>query len=700
MSARIKTDPNTLFQQAISHFQEGNIAEAIDICRLLQKKDPKNPHVLHMLGIAEAQRGNYIESADLLAKSIKIDPNISETHYNLGSVLQKLKRLDEALHSFDRALQLKPDFPEAYCNRGNALLDFKRLDEALHSFDQALQLKPDYPEAYNNRGTVLRGLKRLDEAMQDFERAIQLNPYFVEAHVNRGGVLQDLERFDEALQGYGRAIQLKPDYPETHYNRANTLLQLKRFDEALQSYDRAIQLKPDNEFWLGMWFYVKLCCCDWNNFANNCNIILNGILKNMRTADPFSTLLITDSLDIQKKSAFYWVKDKCSLSNSTIKPIKYPLHNKIRIGYFSADYRDHPVSHLIAEMLEMHDRSKYELYGFSFGPGSNDTWRKRTQKCFDRFFDVRFMSDQDIAMLARDHQIDIAIDLMGFTIDSRPNIFAGRAAPVQVNYLGYPGTMGAEFIDYIVADKTIIPETDRRHYTEKVVYLPDCYMANCRHRDVAQTILTRTELYLPQDGFVFCCFNNTSKITPTMFDSWMRILLQVEESVLWLFENNRWAVDNLRMEAEKRGVNADRLVFAKKLPLIEDHLNRIRHADLFLDTLPYNAHATASDALRMGVPLVTLIGNAFAGRVAASQLKTLDLAELVAHSVDEYEKIAVDLATDRDRLKKIKEKLKANVQTSSLFDSERFTRHIEKAYELMYERYRNDLTLDHIFVEL
>jgi predicted O-linked N-acetylglucosamine transferase (SPINDLY family) len=301
--------------------------------------------------------------------------------------------------------------------------------------------------------------------------------------------------------------------------------------------------------------------------------------------------------------------------------------------------------------------------------------------------------------LARDHQVDIAIDLMGFTGYSRSNIFAGRAAPVQVNYLGYPCTMGVEFIDYIVADKTIIPESDRHHYTEKVVYLPDSYLVNCRNREVSQEILTRADLNLPHDGFVFCCFNHSCKINPTMYDIWMRILQRVDESVLWLSVNNRWAEDNLRMEAEKRGVIADRLVFAKKLPLIEDHLNRIRHADLFLDTLPYNAHSTASDALRMGVPLVTLTGNAFAGRVAASLLKTLDLSELITHSADEYENLAVELATDHERFKMIRDKLRIAVQTSPLFDSLLFTRNIEKAYELMYERYQNDLPSDHIVVE-
>ena len=291
------------------------------------------------------------------------------------------------------------------------------------------------------------------------------------------------------------------------------------------------------------------------------------------------------------------------------------------------------------------------------------------------------------------------VALVSHSITYCSNIFAGRAAPVQVNYLGFPGTMGAEFIDYIIADKTIIPESGRHHYTEKVVYLPDCYQVNCRVRDVSRKIVTKAELHLPQDSFVFCCFNNNNKITPTMFDSWMRILRQVDDSVLWLFESNKWAVDNLRMEAEKRGVNADRLVFAPKLP-VEEHLNRIRHADLFLDTIPCNAHTSASDALRMGVPLITYIGNAFAGRVAASLLKTLDLSELITNSADEYEKIAVDLAINRDRLQGIKEKLNANIQTSPLYDSEQFTRNIEKAYELMYERYRNDLEPDHIVVEI
>jgi predicted O-linked N-acetylglucosamine transferase (SPINDLY family) len=656
-------DPETLYQQAFSLHQSGNIVEAIEIYRHLMKQYPKNPHVLKLLGTAEAQRGNFLESIELLGELLKINPDNPEVYNNRGIALHELKRFEEALQSFDRALQLKPDLPEVHYNRGKALLETKRFDEAVRSFDRAIQLQPDYPEAHNNRGVALLELKCFDEAVRSFDRAIQLKPVYSEVHINRGVAFQ----------------------------------KLKCLDEALQSYYRAIQLNPDNDFWSGKWFNVKLSCCDWENFDKHKNDISNGIINNKKMTSPFLTLYLVDSLDIQKQSARIWVNDTCISSNSSINPEKYPLHDKIRIGYFSADFHNHATLHLMAEMFEKHDRSRYELYGFSFGPESNDPWRQRAQKCFDRFFDVRLKSDQDVAKSARDLQIDIAVDLKGFTEDLRPNIFALRAAPVQANYLGYPGTMGAEFMDYIIADSTIIPESDRRHYTEKVVYLPCCYQVNCRNRDVSQKMLTRGELHLPQDGFVFCCFNNNIKITPTMFDSWMRILQQVDDSVLWLFKSNRWAVDNLRMEAEKRGVTAQRLVFAENLP-VEEHLNRIRHADLFLDTLPYNAHTTASDALRMGVLLVTLTGNAFAGRVAASLLNTLDLGELIAHSAEEYEKIAIDLAVNRDRLQGIKDKLNANVQTSSLFDSERFTRHIEKAYELMYERYRNGLVPDHIVV--
>jgi predicted O-linked N-acetylglucosamine transferase (SPINDLY family) len=649
-------------------------------------------------GTALKELKRFEESLQSFDHAIQLNPDYPEAYYNRGLALQELKRIDEALQSYEHAIQLKPGYPEAYNNRGIALVALKHFKEALLSFYSAIQLKPEYPEACINRGIAFQELNRLEEALHSYEHAIQLKSDDPEAFINQGIALIKLKLFDEALLSYDHAIQLRPDDPEAHVNRGVALQELKRLDEAVQSYTRAIQLKPASGYWPGNCFYVKLGCCDWENFDEDRNELLNGIINNTKVSTPFVAIFLTDSLEIHNRAAKIYLKDKCFPNEPTLKLPKYPLHEKIRIGYFSANFHDHAVLHLIAEMFEKHDRSRYELYGFSFGPDSDDPWRIRSQKCFDHFFDVRFMSDQDVAEFARKLQIDIAVDLMGFTADLRPNIFARRAAPIQVNYLGYPGTLGADFIDYIVADKTIIPESDRHHYTEKVVYLPNSYLVNCRNRDVSQKMLTKGELYLPHDGFVYCCFNNSHKFTPEMFDVWMRILNQVDKSVLWLFENNIWAEKNLRMEAEKRGVDANRLVFAQKVPRVEDHLNRIRHADLFLDTLPYNAHTTACDSLRMGVPLVTCKGNAFAGRVAASLLKTLDLEELITHSADEYEKTAVDLAINRNRFEKIREKLNTTILTSPLFDSEMFTRHMEKAYEMMYERYQNDFAPGHFAV--
>jgi predicted O-linked N-acetylglucosamine transferase (SPINDLY family) len=679
--------------QALKRF--GEAVESYDRAIHL-KSDYQEAH--YNRGNALKELKYYDEALRSYDRSIQLMSDHLGSHYNRGIALQELKRLEEALQAYDRAIQLKPDYSEVHNNRGTALQELKHFDEAVQSYDRAIQLKPDYSEAHFNKAIPLKELKRFEEALLSCDRCIRLNPDYPEAHFNRGIALGKLKRSQEALQSFDQAINLNPDHPEAHFYRGAALRDLKRLDEAEQSCHRAIQLKPDNNFWLGHWFYTKLDCCDWNNYDGHKSMIVNGIAGNKTVAPPFLTLLLTDSPEIQIQSAKIWINDIRPSSGFPDRPVKNPRHDKIRIGYFSADFRDHPVLYLIAEMFEMHDRSRFELYGFSFGPETPDQWRIRSKGCFDQFFDVRSKSDQEIIQLARNLQLDISVDLMGFTTDSRPNIFAGRAAPVQVNYLGYPGTMGAEFIDYIVADNTLIPASDQQYFTEKVVYLPGCFQANCRARDVSQKNFTRADLNLPRDGFVFCCFNNNNKFTPAQFDSWLRILKQVEKSVLWLYVGNTWAADNLRMEAAKRGVHAERLVFATRSP-VEEYLSWIRQADLFLDTLPFNAGATASDALRVGVPLVTLIGNAIAGRYAASLLKTLDLEELITHSADEYENLAVELATDRDRLRRIREKLQINVQTSPLFDSERFTRNLERAYRLMYERYQDDLPPDHIVVE-
>jgi predicted O-linked N-acetylglucosamine transferase (SPINDLY family) len=419
---------------------------------------------------------------------------------------------------------------------------------------------------------------------------------------------------------------------------------------------------------------------------------------------PFPLLAYIDDPVLHKLAAEIWTRTKCPSSHTLGAIQARSKKTKIRIGYYSADYRNHPVTHLMAGIFELHDKSRFELTAFSFGPDSNDGMRQRVSAAFDRFIDAREMSDSAVARLSRELEIDIAIDLAGFTQNSRTGILAERCAPVQVNYLGYPGTMGAPYVDYIIADKRVVPEASQAFYSEKIAYLPDSYLPTSHQADDVNwqdsgSVYTRAAFGLPDSGFVFCCFNNNYKITPTIFDCWMRLLERVEGSVLWLFEDNPVAAGNLRREAERRGMDKQRLAFAKRVPRLSEHLARYRFADLFLDTLPYNAHTTASDALWAGLPVLTCMGQSFASRVAGGLLKAIELPELVTHTQEEYENRAIELATNPGKLAAIKQKLQANRLTTPLFDSKAFTHNLEAVYTAMYERYHAGLPPEHIEVQ-
>ena len=664
-------------------------------------------------------------------KAIVLKPGYAVAYNNRGGTLRNLKRHEEALASYDKAIALKPDYAEAYNNRGAALRDLKRHDEALASYDKAIALMPDYAEAYNNCGIALRDLKRDDEGLASYDKAIALKPDYADAHYNRGNALSDLKRHAEALASYDKAIVLKPDYPNAHYNRGNALSALKRHEEAISSYDKAIALKselaeayynrgnalnelkrhedalvsydkaialkPDFEFLLGDLIHTKMKICDWNNLERQIAQLVYKIDCAKKVSVPFQVLAATNSPKLQKKAAEIYTLAKYPLNNALPKIAKRQTRNKIRIGYFSSDFRVHPVACLIAELFERHNRSQFETTAFSFGPYTGDDMRRRLEAAFDKFIDIRTQLDRDVALLARKLEIDIAIDLGGHTKDNRTNIFSMRAAPVQVNYLGFPGTMGAEYIDYLIADPALIPASNQEYFSEKMVYLPNSYQPNDRKRRIADKTLTRADVGLPEDAFVFCCFNNNYKITPEVFDGWMRILKQIDGSVLWLLEDNAKAASNLRKEGESRGVHPERLIFAKRMPSPE-HLARHRLADLLLDTHPYNAHTTASDALWAGLPVLTRIGETFAGRVAASLLNAIGLPELITTTPQAYEALAIELGTNPEKLAAIKRKLADNRPTTPLFDTQRFAKHIEAAYTAMYERYQADLPPDHIYV--
>ena len=629
-------------------------------------------------------------------RAIALNPNNADAHNNRGITLSELRRFDEALAGYDRALALNPNYAEACNNRGDALKELKRHGEAIASFDQAIRLKPDFAEAYNNRGNALNELNRRDAALASYDQAIALNPDFADAYNNRGGTLKELKRLDEAVASYDQAIALNPGLAAAYSNRGYALKELKRLDEAIASYDRALSIEPDSAGLEGMRLHTKMHICDWSNFDAECAHLASSLENMKASTQPWVLVGLPSSAGEQLQCARLWVAEKFPPSRQTIWQGEKYRHDKIRIGYVSADFHQHATSYLMAGMFECHDKSGFEVTAISIGPQDNSEMRQRLKNSFAAFVDAATLNDDEIASLIKEREIDLLIDLKGFTQDARTGVFARRPAPVQVNYLGYPGTMGADYIDYIIADRTVISGEARKFYSEKLVILPNCYQVNDRNRVISDKAFRRSDFGLPSQGFVFCCFNNNYKIIPRLFESWMRILKQIEGSVLWLLHDNASAARNLRAEAVARGVSPDRLVFAERLPLPE-HLARHQLADLFLDTLPCNAHTTASDALWAGLPVLTCLGETFAGRVAASLLSAIGLPELVT-TEDAYEDMAIDLARHPEKLTLIKRTLAANRLTAPLFDTARFTGHIEAAYTAMHERHQAGLPPDHIVV--
>jgi predicted O-linked N-acetylglucosamine transferase (SPINDLY family) len=647
--------------------------------------------VLNCQGRLDASLASY-------ARAIAIKPEFAAAHFNRGVVLYALKQLEAALASYDQAIALNPGHAEAHCNRGIVLEDLDRLEAALASFDSALAVSADLGEAHYNRGNVLRKLARMEAALASYDRAVSIRAGHAEAYYNRGNVLKELDRLDAALGSFDAAIALKPDYADAYANRGNVLANLGRYEAAIASYGEAMRYEPGIRFVPGQRCYMRMQVCDWRGLEREMPAVLARIEANEAASPPYPLLLLSESAALQKKAAQIWVREECPPNPSLPAAARFAPHGKIRIGYFSPDFRNHPVANLAAAMLETHDRSRFELTGFSLGSAREDGVTARVRAALDRFVDVRGASDREAALLARSLGLDIAVDLGGFTQGSRPRIFALRAAPLQVNFLGYPGTLGAGYVDYLVADWTVVPERNRGDYSEKIIYLPETCLPGDSRRSLADGVSTREEAGLPHGGFVFCCFNNSAKITAATFAGWMRILTRVPGSVLWLAAVNPTAVRNLRLEALAAQVNPDRLVFARRLDSMREHLARHRLADLFVDTLPYNAHATASDALWAGLPVLTLAGDTFAGRVAASLLTAARLPQLITKTQEQYERTAVDLASDAPRLAAIRASLAQNRLTTPLFDTRAFTRSLETAYATIHERYRADLPPRHIFI--
>jgi predicted O-linked N-acetylglucosamine transferase (SPINDLY family) len=686
----------TLLQEGFALLQSRQPQQALELIRKALQLDPRSAAAHNDHGHALYELKRYDDAIASFDQAIALNPGFAGFHYNRGMALYDLARYQAATASFDQAIARNPGHARAFNYRGNALYELRQTQAALASFAAAIALNADYADAYNNHGSALFELEQYADALVSFDRAILLQPHFADAHNNRGNALYELGKIEAALASYDAAIALQSDYPGIHFNRGQMLDELRQHAAAVSSYAKVLALKTDFKFVFGHRLLARMQICDWHGIDAELAELAARIGRDEPAANPFCALALLGSAPLQKKAAQIWVREKAP-AQEVLPPIaKRAAGGRIRLGYFSADYCNHPVAFLSAELFETHDRAQFEVTGFSLGPDTQDEMRKRLENAFDRFIDVHAMSAADIAALARDLKIDIAVDLTGFTKGSRPKIFALRAAPIQVSYLGFLGTMAAPYIDYLIADTAIVPPALRANYTEKIAYLPS-YQANDSRRAIADKSYVRHELGLPPDGFVFCCFNSNYKITPATFDGWMRILKRTPGAVLLLYAAGEAAAGNLSKEAQHRGVDAGRLVFGARMAT-PYYLARYRAADLFLDTLPYNAGTTASDALWAGLPVLTCVGETFAGRMASSLLQAIHLPELITSTPAQYEELAVALAADPRRMAEIKHQLAANRFTTPLFNPRQHTRSLEAAYTEMQERYRADLPPKDIFI--
>ncbi len=687
-----------LFESAIALHSKGRLEEAKEKYRELLTMSPRHADSLHALGIIAIQEKNFEVAVDLIRKSLEIDSLNAAAYCNLGDALRARGSSEEALASYERARNLAADFLEPHLKRAAVLRGLGRFEEALKSYHHVLAINPADVATLVNRGITLKSLRRFDEAIASYDQAIKLKPNFAEAFYNRGNALGELERFNEAVASYDLAIAIKADYSQAIYARATALEALNDYEQAALGYERALALNRDHEFVVGALAYSKQQICDWRRYDEFKETIAARLLNRQRVSLPWPVLSLLDSPRLQRLTADIWVERERLQGDTASPQYQSSPKGKIRLGYYSSDFHDHATSQLMVGLFEAHNRDAFELYAFSYGPITDDHLQRRVIEAFDRFIDVRAKDDAVVAALSRDLGIDIAIDLKGFTKYARPGIFAHRCAPVQVSYLGYPGSVGARYMDYLIADETLIPAKQQMHYSEKIVYLPNSYQVNDNKRVIADKVFSRGECNLPEGVFVYCCFNSAYKITPSTFASWMAILKSTGDSVLWLLGANQKAAENLREEAEQRGVDPKRLIFAPFMPLAE-HLSRLRLADLFLDTLPCNAHTTASDALWAGVPVLTQVGESFAARVAASLLKAIELPELITETPEQYVHQAVDYARDREKLGKLRKKLAEKRLTAPLFDTALFCRHLEAAFKMISQRQQAGMPPDHFQVE-
>ena len=680
-------------KKGISLHQKGSLADAESIYQSVISKDSNNFEAIHHLGIIEYQKKNYQSSIDLIKKALILRPNYAEAYSNLALSYKELGHHELALSSLNSAIQINPENSQAFYNRGNIKRDSSNYIEAIEDYSRAIQCNPKNYVSYFNRGLCHDRTGNTDDAMYDYQYVIELNPEYGPVYKNLVSLQMQQGLKKESFITLYKMIEMDDKDCYAYICLAGLFKELGQIENALNCLAKLKTIDPNYEFVDGLILHNKMFASNWDGYYELLSKLKEDLSRSKPVAVSFIALTLIDDLELQFIAAKNYSKKFTGIKK--IQSLPKAKNKKIRIGYFSGDFFNHATCILIRELFELHNRENFEIYGFSFGPNIHDQMTSRIKENFDHFYDVRNHTDEGIAALAIECSIDIAVDLKGYTKDCRTGIFKYQIAPVVVNYLGYPGTMANPNIHYIIADEIIIPKEKRRFYSEKVAYLPHSYQINDSKRIIAEHSFTREEVGLPKDGFVFCCFNNVYKLNPDVFDSWANILKKVDGSVLWLLEENEISTNNLIKEAVKRGVSANRLIFAKRVdnPF---HLARSRLANLFLDTWPCNAHTTASDALWAGLPVLTMVGDSFASRVCASLLNAVGLPEMITNSIENYEALAIELALNEDKLNQNREKLIDNKYRCALFNTKKYVKDLESIYEEMFKRHSKSAPLDHI----
>jgi protein O-GlcNAc transferase len=680
---------NARLAEAFACHQRGQLAAARATYAAILEDDPRCFDALHLLGILDADIGEVDRGIALIQAALRVDASKSQAHYSLATAFFKKGDVDSALCKLDRAVTLQPELPEAWFMRGNLLQQMERLEEAVESYTRAIRLRSAFPEAFSNLAAAQRALRQLPSAHESADRALALRPAYGKAFNIRGLILLDGRRTAAAVDDFRRAVDVDPQFAEAWHNLGTALMQLRSFAQARDVFAQLLRVAPDFKHARGNLLHAKLNCCDWADFDAAAIGVCQAVERGEHAVFPAAFLSISGSAALQLRCA--------ALYSDTYFPARarLPVHRprslrarreRIRVGYLSGDLGEHAVTYLLAGVFERHDSSRFETIALSWDRRGSGPARRRVEAAFSRFIDVTDSGDAEVAALLRDLDVDIAVDLMGHTLGQRTNILARRLAPVQVNFLGLPATMGAPYIDYLIADRYSIPPDQEAHYRERIVRLPDSFQPNDDARILPTETRPRSAYGLPENGLVFCCFNRNSKLLPACFDVWMGLLDRIPGSVLWLLATDPIAAQNLRREAARRGIDAGRLIFAGE-ESYEGYLARYAHADLFLDTTPFNGGATVSDAVSVGIPVLTCAGDSFASRMAGSILSALGLPELVTHSLAEYSSRALELAADRTHLAELRRTLVQRRGRGGFFDTDRYRLGLEAAYTAMWERH-------------